>query len=157
MMQLLLQRMDRPAGGRLDRLRGLDPGRGDGGGCRGRDDVADRPRRQDAVDGEERRGGREGGGGRAAWSRGDRRVAGIPRMTDRDVPRGTDRTPGERRPLVPVSGVGRLARVVAPRRRRRDVILTARLGRVAVQVAVVVAGYTGTIVERTRRLRHGRA
>lgn len=164
-MQLLLQRMDRrgPACCRLDRLRCLDRGRGDvGGGGRRRDDVADRPGRQDAVDGEERRRGRQGGGG-AARSRGNRGLAipRVPRMPRRSIPRGTDRTPGERRPFVATPGVGRLARVVvvASRRRRRDVILIARIGRVAVQIAVVVAvaGYTGTIVQRTRRLRHGRA
>lgn len=152
-MQLLLQRMHRrgATAGRLDRFRRLDRGRGDGGGARGRDNIADRPRRQDAVDGEERRGGRHGGGG-AARSRGDR-LARVP--VARNAIRGTDRTPGER-PFVS-RGVRRLARVVAPG--RRDVILTARLGRVAVQIAVVVAvaGYTGTIVQRTRRLRHGRA
>lgn len=65
--------MDRrgTTGGRFDRVRCLDRGRRDGGGARGRDNVADRPRRQDAVDGEERRGGRHGGGG-ASRSRGDR-------------------------------------------------------------------------------------
>lgn len=155
MMQLLLQRMHRrgATARRLDRFRRLDRGRGDGGGARGRDNVADRPRRQDAVDGEERRGGRHGGGG-AARSRGDR-LAWVP-VARNGIPRGTDRTPGEC-PFVS-RGVGRLARVVAPRR-RRDVILTTRLGRVAVQISVVVAvaGYTGTIVQRTRRLRHGRA
>lgn len=151
-MQLLLQRMDRRATrGRLDRLRRLDRGCGDGG-ARGRDDVADRPRCQDAVNGEERRGGRHGGGG-AARSRGDR-LAWVP-VPRRGIPRGTDRTPGER-PFV-TRGV-RLARVVASRR-RRDVILIIRIWRVAIQIAVVVAvaGYTGTIVQRTRRLRHGRA
>lgn len=72
-MQLLLQRVDRrgATGGRLDRVRRLDRGRGDGGGARGRDNVADRSRRQDAIDGEERCGGRHGGGG-AARSRGHR-------------------------------------------------------------------------------------
>ena len=55
-MQLLLQRMHRrggAAGDRIDRLRRLDHGCGDGGGARGCNDVADRPRRQDAIDGEE--------------------------------------------------------------------------------------------------------
>ena len=53
-MQLLLQRMHRrggAAGDRIDRLRRLDHGCGDG--ARGCNDVADRPRRQDAIDGEE--------------------------------------------------------------------------------------------------------
>lgn len=151
-MQLLLQGMDRGAtAGRLDRLRGLDRGRGDGG-ARRRDNVPDRPRRQDAVDGEERRGRRHGGGG-AARSRGDLARVPVPRR----IPRATDRTPGEG-PVLP-RGVGRLARVAPRRRRRRDVILITRVRRVAVQIAVVVAvaGYTGTIVQRTRRLRHGRA
>lgn len=64
-----------------------------------------------------------------------------------------DRAPGER---ALVRGIGaRLVRlVVAPR--HRYVIL--RVRRIAVQIAVPVAGYTGTIrVQRTRRLRHGRA
>lgn len=77
-------------------------------------------------------------------------------MPGRSIPRDTDRTPGEC-PFV-TRGIARLARVVASRR-RRDVILITRIRRVAVQIAVVVAvaGYTGTIVQRTRRLRHGRA
>lgn len=57
-VQLLLQGMHRcgggATGGRLDRLRRLDHGCGDGGGARRSDDVADRPRCQDTVDGEER-------------------------------------------------------------------------------------------------------
>lgn len=152
-VQLLLQRMHRRGGGatgrRLDRLRRLDHGCGDGGGARGCDDVADRPRRQDAVDGEERGGGRHGGGGGAGrGSRGDDRLA---------VPRHrllrADRTPGERTLVRDIGGC--LVLIVAPRR-RRDVIL--RVRRVAVEIAVPVAGYTGTIrVQRTRRLRHGRA
>lgn len=78
-------------------------------------------------------------------------------MPGRNIPRGTDRTPGER-PFI-TRGIARLTRVVVASRRRRDVILITRLGRVAVQIAVVVAvaGYTGTIVQRTRRFRHGRA
>lgn len=148
-MQLLLQRVHRRgAAGRLDRLRRLDHGGGDGGGARGADDVANRPGRQDAVDGEERGGGRHGGGG-AGWPRG--LAIAMPRLLR------ADRAPGIR-PVV--RGIG----VVAPRLRRHVILravgalqlLLKALGRVAVQVAVIVAGYTGTVVQRTRRLRHGR-
>jgi len=144
-MQLLLQGVHRrgtTGGRRLDRLRRLDHGCGDR--ARGNDDVADRPRRQDAVDGEERGGGRHSRG-RTARSRGDRLADPVPRRVLR-----ADRTPGER-PVVP--GIGRLAVVALSY--RRDVIL--RVRRVTVQIVVPVAGYTGTIVQRTRRLRHGRA
>lgn len=140
-------------GGRLDRLRRLDHGCGDGGGARRRDDVADRPRRQDAVDGEERGGGRHGGGGGAGrGSRGDDRFADAVAVPRHRLLRA-DRAPGER---ALVRGIGgRLVLTVAPRHRRYVIL---RVRRVAVQIAVAVAGYTGTIrVQRTRRFRHGRA
>lgn len=152
-MQLLLQRMYRRGsggggggapGGRFDRFRCLDHGSDDGGGgggARRGDDIADRSRRQDTVDGEERSGGRHCSGG-AARSRGDGLAVSMSRCLLR-----TDRTLGEC-PIV--RDIGRL--VAAS---RRDVILRVRR-RVTVQIAVTVAGHTGTIVQRTRRFRHGR-
>jgi hypothetical protein len=49
----------------------------------------------------------------------------------------------------------RIGRRFVPASRRRVILRVGR--RVTVQIAVTVAGYTGTIVQRTRRFRHGRA